>query len=601
MNNIKHFLDGVWNLSFTLPYEDKKIDTTIKVPSNIEPKLAELGLTEDYMPADNEYSMAKFEIVDDWTYTTTFDAPDKKDGYTNNLVFEGIDTIAQIYLNGEKLLECCNMHMTYTADVTGKLKEKSNELKVVIRSCDLWAREHLHDMYSASHGEISYYDSQKYLRKARHQWGWDNAPRLITSGIYRSVYIEDVPENRFDDVYLYTMSVDENSVSMGASWVYKTDKKYLADHKLKLTVSDNGNVVFEETRDIHFVQGSFKTVIPRDKVDLWWPSGFGEPKLYDIKLEMLVDGKVTALYEQPFGFRKLRLECTEDIMEDGTGEFVFRINGEKIFIRGTNWKPLDALASIADEKTKSEKALNEIINLNCNMVRIWGGGIYEDKSFFDFCDRNGIMVWQDFMLACEIPPTDEWYCRLIAQEAKQVIEKYRNHPSLAVWCGDNENDECMMWQNIHSEVNPSDSVITRKILKDAVIHFDPYRTYVDSSPYASDENFADRRSGNMTHFQPESHLYPNSVTFREALRDLKSYFIGETGPILVNAITVNEEIFKREKSRAERLWNSPVLTGNASHQNDGYFTNWRNAGKNCANIISAEILNFLNGRITPLP
>lgn len=592
---IKHMLCGEWDLTFTMPDEERTISAKATVPCNIEPVLLKLGLIDNYMPCDNEFATTKFDSVDDWTYTTVFDADNLQENYTQNLVFEGIDTIADVYLNGEHILECQNMHMTYKADVTGKLLAKGNQLKVIIKSSELWAREHLHDMFSSSHGdcgtghgEITYYDSQNYLRKARHQWGWDNSPRLITSGIIRPVYIEELAPCRFDEVYLYTVSIDDNNVNLGANWIYKTDKKNLLNHKIRLSLVDGNNIVYEETKPILFIQGSSKYSVPRDKVKLWWPSGFGEPYLYTVRLEMLEDNEVIDTYESSFGIRTLKLERTEDIRDDGTGEFVFRVNGEKVFARGTNWKPLDPLASIAHIKTADGKALEEIKNLNCNMVRIWGGGIYEGHPFFDYCDKNGIMVWQDFMFACEVPPTDEFFCRLVAEEAKQIIKKLRNHASLAVWCGDNENDECLSWVNYHSSALPSDSVITRKILKDAVLHFDPYRSYVDSSPYASDTNYLQRGSvggqcspdqSSMTHYQTEIHLYPYPTNSAEDLRSCKSIFIGETGPIMVNAAAVNAKTFESERKRCERLWDSPVLPSTIVHQNDGYFTVWRNMGK----------------------
>lgn len=575
--NKKYMLDGMWDLSFTLPDENKKITATAPVPGNIEPILVSLGLIDDYLPADSERATAKFESVDDWTYTTAFDAPSFEEGNTIELVFEGIDTIADIYLNDEYVCECCNMHMKYTVDVTEKLKEKDNQLKIVIRSSELWAREHCHDMFVGANGHVSYYDSRSYLRKARHQWGWDNAPRLLTSGIIRSVYIEEVPACRFDEVYLYTKAIKDDIVELGANWIYKTDKKYIADHKIRLTLFDDESIVYQQDREIFFVQGAFRYSVPRDSVKLWWPVSFGSPHMYTVKLEMLVGDEVVAVHEAPFGIRTLSLDRTTDILSDG-GEFVFVINGEKVFIRGTNWKPLDPLASAADAKTKTLRALDEAKNLNCNMIRIWGGGIYEDSVFFEYCDEHGIMVWQDFMLACEIPPTDDEYCELIKAEASQVIKKYRNHPSLAVWCGDNENDESMTWTVYDSNIRPSQSKITRQILRDAVLHNDPYRSYVDSSPYVSDENYVQREK-EVTHHKPEEHLYPDSTTFFETLRNCKSYFIGETGPILVNAITANKSIFEREKSRAQRLWDSPVLPTTVGHQNDGYFTTWRNAGK----------------------
>lgn len=572
-------LNGEWALSFTLPGEDRIVTGTAPVPGNVEPVLVKMGLIDDYMPADNADATTVFGAVDDWCYTTHFDGKPEKAGWTRQLVLEGIDTLAQVYLNGEQICECINMHYTYRIDVTGKLKTTDNELKIVIRSCELWARAHQHDMFVTAHGVNSYYDAQTYLRKARHQWGWDNAPRLITSGIIRPVYVEDIPPCRFDEVYLYTADLTEEHAVIGANWVYQTPDKVMTGHQIRLTLSDEGQIVYENTQKAWFVQGAMKCSIPRKAIQLWWPNGFGEPKLYTLKLEMLKNEECVAVYQAPFGIRTLGLVYTEEVQADGTGEFVFRVNGEKVFIRGTNWKPLDPLASRADEKTRSLRALNEIKNLNCNMVRIWGGGIYEDPVFFDYCDRNGIMVWHDFMVACEIPATDEAYCRAVAEEARQIIRKYRNHPSLATWCGDNENDECMTWVNQRSTILPSQSLITRKILKEAVLHFDPYRTYVPSSPIMSDRHYLERLNGNMTHFQPETHLYPNTVHFSEALRNCKSFFIGETGPIKVNAITVNPWIFEREQERARRLWDSPRLPSTDSHQNDGYFTYWRNAGK----------------------
>ena len=451
-------------------------------------------------------------------------------------------------------------------------------MKVIIRSSQLWARAHCHDMFSASHEETSYYDSQAYLRKARHQWGWDNAPRLITSGIYRCVYLESLPPERFEEVYLYTEAIGASGISLGADWIYRTEGKCLLGKKLRLTLMDAGKPVYEDTKDVRFIQGSVHYTVPKEAVKLWWPRGFGEPHLYTVRLEMLSGGNVLADYEAPFGIRTLTLDRTGNVTADGIGEFIFRINGEKVFIRGTNWKPLDPLGSLADQKTRECRALQEILNLNCNMVRIWGGGIYEDPAFFDFCDRNGLMVWQDFMLACEIPPTDEAYSQLVAQEAAQIIKKYRNHPSLAIWCGDNENDECMTWIRQHAQMLPSESILSRETLKRAVLRFDPYRGYVESSPYASDQNFT-QRIGTVSHFQPETHLYPEIHRFAQALRSCKSFFIGEVGPLPLNAIAVNERTYARERQRAERLWDAPPKRSTNVHQNDDYFATWRNEGK----------------------
>ena len=143
------------------------------------------------------------------------------------------------------------------------------------------------------------------------------------------------------------------------------------------------------------------------------------------------NGEIIAEETQKVGVRMIHLERTETTDMDGTGEFQFYCNGQKVYMRGTNWKPLSPYHSQIPQKM--QKALNLLVESNCNMVRVWGGGIYEDHEFFDFCDEHGILVWQDFMLACEWPPEDDFFCQKMYEEAVFIIKKYRNHPSLAVW------------------------------------------------------------------------------------------------------------------------------------------------------------------------
>ena len=579
---IRTDLSGLWDLSFTIP-DGSAYKTQAPVPGNVEPVLQQLGLIEDYMPADNKFATEIFEGVDDWCYSRSFDVS-LEEGYDAYLVFDGIDTIAEVYLNGEKVLDCANMHLQYRIPVAGKLKAQDNELKVVIRSSQLWAREHLHDMFSQAHDAGSLYHSAAHLRKARHQWGWDNAPRLLTSGIILPVYIEQLPVCRFEEVYLYTASVDEKLARIGVSWVYKTSQKTLAGHKLRCSLLDGDRVVYTHIGSAHFVQGTERCNIPRELVELWWPACFGQPKLYTICLEMVHNDQVVATYKAPMGIRTLRLDYTPDLDENGCGEYGFKINGQEIFIRGTNWKPMDPLASLAHQKTAQLKALDMLRDLQCNMVRVWGGGIYEDHVFYDYCDRHGILVWQDFMLACEVPPTDDGYCKVMEEEATFIVKKLRNHPSLAVWCGDNENDEATAWVHPFANCLPSDHLITRKVLSAAVLHHDPYRSYVASSPYNTDRVYKERRLKEKTCYKGEEHLYVPIDNFRQVLRNLKSKFLGETGPINVNAITMDPEIFQREKARAARLWDNPALSVNDSregtiHQSDYYFSKWRQHGK----------------------
>jgi len=570
-------LNGDWQLTFTSP-NGKKISTGMTVPSNIEPTLKALGLVDDYMPADCDSATEPFNYVDDWTYEKVFDAPDCPGGHTLNLVFEGIDTIAEVYLNGERILDTENMHIAYRIDITERLKPRGNALRVIIRSCELWAREHLHDDFSATIRESSYFDSCAYLRKARHSWGWDNAPRLLTSGIVRDVYIEAVPERRFDEVYIYTPFITDDTVRLCANYKYKTCDASLANHTVTLTLLDGENAVYTLERQVYFVQGTLICEIPRENVKLWWPRGYGEPYMYTVRLDMIKNGESIATYTSPFGIRTLTLDRTEEIDGD-TGEFVFLINGEKIFAKGTNWKPLSPLCSEADKKTVEGKALSEILNLGCNMVRIWGGGIYEKDFFYDFCDRNGLMVWQDFMLACETPPTDDLFCGMMRAEADYVVKRLRNHPSIAVWCGDNENDAFFSYAAKNTEYPPSLAKVTREILKGAVYRNSPNTSYVESSPYISDKAWHSLRSHDGRYSMPENHLYEDSWVFKDKLRESKSRFLSEVGPICMNAISTNETSFERERARASRLWNAPLARRTDMHQNDDYFITWRTFGK----------------------
>lgn len=576
---IKHTLDGQWSLSFTDPDTNQTVTTSVTVPCNVEPTLQKLGLVADYMPADDEFATEKFQWVDDWTYRTHFDCPPLPDGFTRELVFEGIDTIAEIYLNGKLVCQAANMHRSYRIPVTDAWRDHENELTVVIRSSELWARDHCHDLFSMTARDSTYYDSNAYLRKARHQWGWDNAPRLLTSGIIRSVYLEDIPPRRFEDVYLYTVTVNQTNVEFGAAWKYVTDQRSTADHTVRFTLLDGETAVHTETRRLKFIQGNIRCTLPRERIELWWPTGFGKAKLYTAKLEMLVGDQVVADYTSPFGIRTVFLERTEEIEADGTGNFLFRVNGTPLHARGANWKPLSPLASEAHALTLAGKGLDELTALHCNMVRIWGGGIYEDHPFFDYCDRNGILVWQDFMFACEIPPHDEEFCREVSAEATEIVKKLRNHPSLAIWCGDNENDSFFEHPKRFTDALPSDNLLTRKVLKQVILHHDPHRAYVESSPVVSDKVKKSMVSDPTRYGMPELHLYVEASRFANALRNTKSFFIGETGPICTNAATVNDRIFAREKARCERLWNAPFVTRLDPHQNDDYFITWRVFGK----------------------
>lgn len=572
---MKHDLNGTWQLSFTAPDGIHQM-IQAAVPGNVEISLMDSGLMDDCMPADDLHATTLFDTVDDWTYQTRFEAPQVPADWTQELVFEGIDTIAEVYLNGELLGKPQNMFIAHRYDVRERLLPGWNEVKVVIRSALLWARQQETDLFALSR-EHTVYGGQPYLRKARHEWGWDNAPRLLTSGLYRSVYVESLPPERFEDVYLYTAKLDTKYVHLGIAWDYQTMQTDMSPYEIRYTLSCEGEIVYQAQLPVEYPRGVNRFRVPREQVKLWWPRGFGEATLCHIQLEMLRNGQPAAMWSSPWGIRTVRVIRSADITEDGKGQYLFEVNQHPVYIRGTNWKALDALHSRADAKV--ERALIMVTDLNCNMVRIWGGGIYEDHPFFDYCDQHGILVWQDFMLACEIPPVNDGFQRVMEEEARFIIRKLRNHPSLALWCGDNE-DDMFLAGSVHgaSTILPSDMRCSRETLRACVLRYDPHRSYVEGSPCLSDAYMTDRRNGKIFHHPPEYHLYPAPLDNSKAIRECKSRLIAETGPCPICAVTDNEHIFAREEARARRLWNTPIDAASRNitcHQTDDYFSSWR--------------------------
>lgn len=579
---MKHFLHGAWALSFLDPKGRRMIETTATVPGNIEPELQRLGLLGDYMPPDDKFATADFDLTE-WVYRYTFDAPPYAEGTVRSLVFEGIDTVATVTLNGEVILECTNMHRTYRIPLDGHpyaLLETGNLLEVRIHSAELYARHKESDVFAMQKpGNLC--EGNIHLRKARYSWGWDHAPRLRTSGIFRPVYIEDLPVERFTDAYLFTMKITEDETKLGVRWEYTLpDTVVMRDYVIRYTLLCDGNEVYTNEEDAFFPRGVRQFKVPLDKIKLWWPKGYGAPDLCDFRLEMFRAGEKVAEWNAKWGIRTVRFE-ERDATDGDDGDLRFIVNNVDVFMRGTNWKPLDPLPSRADAKV--ERALALADDLECNMIRIWGGGFYEEHSFFDYCDRHGILIWHDFMLACEVPTRDDAYCEEVRNEAREIVKKFRNHPSLAIWCGDNENDQNFTWAHRDGTALPSDQRISREILRNAVIENDPYRAYVASSPRLSDAAVKEyRRTGSMPDAL-EKHLYTHDAfEGGRTLRTIRSRFLGEVGPWGACAASIHDDIWEREKARAVRLWDvgrAPNRWLIDIHQDDSYFMHWRQTGK----------------------
>lgn len=251
----------------------------------------------------------------------------------------------------------------------------------------------------------------------------------------------------------------------------------------------------------------------------------GEQNLYRVTATLYHGKEIVDTTEFNFGIRTVRLVKSDTTDNSGNGEFCFYVNGVRTYIRGTNWVPLDAFHSRDGERLK--KALDMLLDINCNAVRCWGGSVYEDREFFDFCDKNGILVWQDFAMGCATYPQNREFLEKMREEAEFIVKKLRRHTSLALWAGDNECDEAAAyWLDKSLSRDPNKNRITREAIPEVLKRLDPYREYLPSSPYVSERAWLnDNRNG-----LPENHLWgPRDYFKGEFYTGASPHFASEIG------------------------------------------------------------------------
>ena len=501
------------------------------VPGNFELDMQAAGMLPELFYGKNVLEAQELEYMHLW-YCRSFDyeAADA-DAF---LAFDGIDTYAEIYLNGERIGSADNMLIPHEYPVGGKLRAK-NELVVHIRPTALEAQK-----YPMEAGCTVY---QKYnagslaTRKAAHMFGWDIMPRLLSGGLWRDVYIRQAPKRRIEEVYAYTVQADSEHAQV---WVYYRLNPIpkIGEYRLKISGVCGGNR-FETAEKLWHNEGKAEIHINAPK--LWWPKNMGEPNLYSVRVELLHGDEEIDCREVRLGIRTVRLERTALTDGNGGGEFRFYVNGKPMFVMGTNWVPLDAFHS--RDRERLPRALALLDESGCNMVRCWGGNVYEDHAFFDFCDAHGIAVWQDFAMGCAAYPQTEDFCRKLRTEAEVIVKRLRGHASLALWAGDNECDEAITsWTALSRD--PDGNVLTRGILPEVLRRHDPVRPYLPSSPYIDGGVL---RSGRME-FLPEKHLWgPRDYFKGDYYRNSPAHFASETGYHGYPALESMEQFLSPEK------------------------------------------------------
>ena len=466
------------------------------VPGDVHMDLLKNGLIEDPFYRLNEHDLQWIDKTD-WEYKTEFDLS-KKDinSHSLSLDFHGIDTYSSIYLNDSLIATTDNMFIGKTVDIKSFAKLGKNKLYVKLYS-PINKGVKLHDSlgYDISSfnandlAEIGKVEGNKrvsvFTRKAPYHYGWDWGPRLVTSGIWQPINIKKWNYFNIEDLYIKQQTLDES-----ASLVAEIEvESYLEiDEMISEIYVDNQKV---STDLIYINKGANKIEIPFTIKDyeLWWPNGMGDQNMYEIKVKLQSNNNFVTTSKR-IGLREINLVTSEDSIGNN---FYFEVNKKPVFMKGVNYIPQDIfLNRVSDDKY--EELLNSAVDANMNMIRVWGGGIYENEIFYNLCDEKGLLVWQDFMFACAMYPGDEEFLKSVEQEAEFNVKRLRGHPSIALWCGNNEVRSA--WKNwgwekdvienqspeIANEISKAYDDVFHKILPKVVNNLDSSTAYWPSSP-----------------------------------------------------------------------------------------------------------------------
>jgi len=413
------------NWTFNKQNETKKHKATI--PGTVHSDLFENQLIPDPFFGNNEKELQWIEN-ENWVYESTFSLSEKE--FSNEsieLEFDGLDTYATVYINGKMVLEADNMFRKWTLAAKKHLKKGKNHLKIIFLSAVKKGKEEAAKLpYNLPEKE------RVFVRKAQYQFGWDWGPRFVTAGIWKKVQLKLWNNATFEDAKHEQVYVSEKLAKLNFILQIKSQK----DQEIKIFHN-------EKYYNFYLIKGKNQLKIPVsiENPKLWWCNGLGDPYQFLFQFEIVYNDTIIDYNAVKVGIRKIELIQEKD--EFGTS-FYFKLNGKPVFMKGANYIPPDSFIP-----KKSSSSYHETIQnarkANMNMLRVWGGGVYADDEFYNACDANGILVWQDFMFACAMYPADEKFIENVKQEVIDNVNRLQNHPSIALWCGNNENDEG--WHN----------------------------------------------------------------------------------------------------------------------------------------------------------
>ena len=430
---IKQILDTGWRLRRA----DSQESFPTSIPTSVYTVLAENNkIPEPYWKGNED--LVRDEINHDFIYSCTFDAaPGLLYQEQTLLRFEGIDTMADIYLNGILLGHAFNMHRIWEFPVGGILKPEGNTLEAVLHSPFEAATKAFAEC--PTRGGEDAWEGFSHIRKAHYMYGWDWGAHLPDAGIFRSVALLGISKARIDSVYV-TQEHKDGKVTLhfapsfysAREWKKEqtfqelcgTEEGAFYGYQVTVTAPDGASFTLENNPESALIS----------EPELWWPNGLGDQPLYQVTLDLLYKGEVLDTWSRRIGLRTMTM-CVE---KDQWGEsFAHMVNGVKYFAMGGDYIPEEHLLGRLSSQ-KRRRLLEDARLANFNSIRVWGGGYYPDDEFFDLCDELGLVVWEDFMFACSVYELTAEFEENITREFIDNIKRLRHHASLGLWCGNNE-------------------------------------------------------------------------------------------------------------------------------------------------------------------
>lgn len=569
----EYSLNGKWKMKNTR----EEHWGSAQVPGSVFTDLLREGLMEDPFYRDNE-DKALALSYNDYEYTREFNI--SSDVLKHNKVLlccEGLDTLTEIKINGQLIAKTNNMHRSYEFDIKDVLREGSNNIHIIFFSPTRYIERKQKETPLMKRINDIVMAGFYYLRKAHCMFGWDWGPKLPDSGIWKNIYLKFFDDARLDDIYI-NQEHQAEKVKLDIRIDFDIWKD-CGEFNVEVSVTSPDDRKISKKQKIDSSSSDCTVAIEINNPELWWPEGYGKQPIYIISVNLKKRNKILDSREIKTGLRTLIIKQKND---EWGKSFEFEINGVSIFARGADYIIEDSLMSRYSRK-RTENLIKDCVKAHFNCIRVWGGGIYPHNDFFDLCDKYGIIVWQDFMFACSIYPTDREFIENIKQELADNIKRIRNHPSLGLWCGNNEVE----WILDMVEKQPFAGVqmpkrtlsLSMKLIKEmytqlfeniipkAVEKYDPNRFYWPSSPSSGGkfDNPNDENRGDVHYWDVWHGMKPFSDYRNHYFRFVSEYgFQSFPGIKTIESFTVPEDrnIFSyiMEKHQKNTSANGKMLT-----------------------------------------